>query len=123
MRIRLPLALALLLLAACGREEAPPAEMPMPDIYDVLPLAHADGSCACLLRRRCANLAERTPGWWEGRNLQCRVEDAGARTVRCRYEGRFWNEEDPAQPVPSEWQRRETVHLRYAHGAWCVGPA
>jgi hypothetical protein len=118
--------LALLLLSCSGPEDsekpgpAPLGPTDLPTIEDVLGPAYSDGSCACEMNGMCANIADAIPGYWEGRNLQCRVEDAAGRIAKCRFESRYWDATFPEKPVPSPWESRESLYHHYG-GGWCEG--
>ena len=118
------LLMALPLVAACSQEsgaEVKRQSLAMPTLYDVLPSNTHDRSCQCLLHGQCANVADALPGHFEGRNLQCRVENEAARLVRCRVESRFVNEWQEARPIPGAWAWEEGVFYSNAPGAWCRG--
>ena len=93
----------------------------MPTIADVLPSNVTDKSCGCVLRNACAMVADAVPGQWEGRNLQCRVENEARRLVRCRFEARFVEEWQPDRPTPGEWAWQGGVFHVSPRGAWCAG--
>lgn len=118
---------ALLLLSCSGAEEeseqprpAPLGPSDLPTIDDVLGPAYSDGSCGCEMGGMCANIADAIPGYWEGRNLQCRVEDSAGRIARCRFESRYWDATFPDKPVAGPWRTQEGLYHHYG-GGWCQG--
>ena len=113
-----------LLLAACDSGttlSAPRTPLAMPTMIDVIPSNTSDRSCACELRRQCVMVADAIAGEFEGRNLQCRVENEAGRVVRCRFEARFVEGYPPNERSPGPWRWEESVYHNYAPGAWCAG--
>ena len=66
-------------------------------------------------------VADAIAGEFEGRNLQCRIEDQADRVVRCRFETRFVEGYPPNERRPGAWRWHESVYHNYAPGAWCAG--
>ena len=125
-KVALTSLLAFLLLSCSAEEEAeqprlgPLGPSDLPTIEDVLGPAYSDGSCACEMTGMCANIADAIPGYWEGRNLQCRIEDKAGRIARCRFESRYWDTSFPEKPVASPWESQEGLYHHYGAG-WCEG--